>query len=173
MTNYCRPIRRRNNLKGLELDKIFWSRVSIKNPDECWEFKDCRNNSSYGIFRSHNKSTGAHRFAWESFHKTKIPKEKLVLHKCDNPACCNPAHLFLGTHSDNTIDAGRKGRRSLEKIACTQAKLYAKDIQAIRKLKGKYKYSQERIAKLFKISQNTISRIWRSSKYPCREGFYV
>lgn len=64
----------------------------------------------YGSVTINKKSRGAHRVSWELYVGT-IPINKIVCHKCDTPACVNPDHLFLGSHSDNAIDAMRKGRR--------------------------------------------------------------
>lgn len=63
----------------------------------------------YGQFWDGKSTWGAHRFALAR-HNGGIPKGLIVLHKCDTPLCVNPAHLFLGTNSDNTRDALRKGR---------------------------------------------------------------
>lgn len=63
----------------------------------------------YGHLEIKGKTIYAHRFAW-ALHFGRIPPNTLVLHKCDNVRCCNPDHLFLGTHKDNTYDAIIKGR---------------------------------------------------------------
>lgn len=68
----------------------------------------------YGIFnagtgRANRRTVYAHRFAWEITNGP-IPVGLLACHHCDNPPCCNPAHLFLGTHADNNADMNAKGR---------------------------------------------------------------
>jgi len=63
----------------------------------------------YGVLAVDGKTVKAHRFAWETFYGP-IPAGMMVLHKCDNPPCCNPDHLFLGTQKDNMRDAKAKGR---------------------------------------------------------------
>lgn len=83
---------------------------------ECWEFTGWRDSLGYGRI-GHGKGRGrsttpvmlAHRAAWEVANGP-IPDGMLVCHKCDNPPCCNPAHLFLGTSRDNAMDMRRKHR---------------------------------------------------------------
>lgn len=103
--------------KILDISNHFWSRVDRKeNPYACWEWKGPINTyrMGYGIVSIHRKTKRAHRVAFELAYGN-IPDGKLVLHKCDNPRCCNPAHLFLGSHKDNSRDMVSKGRMS---IAC-------------------------------------------------------
>lgn len=80
------------------------------NNKNCWCWTKDKNNRGYGqtTFR---KKTGqrSHRISWLVW-KGEIPEGLLVLHKCDNPSCINPDHLFLGTHEDNMIDMKVKGR---------------------------------------------------------------
>lgn len=76
----------------------------------CWEWQSTRNIQGYGILHIWNRRYGStHRINW-ILHRGKIPRGLLVLHRCDNPICCNPDHLFLGTNKDNTHDMMRKGR---------------------------------------------------------------
>lgn len=86
-------------------EELFWRNVDKRGPDECWEWKRARNSSGYGRLGS----TAAHRVAW---HLTngQIPDGMYICHHCDNPPCCNPAHLFCGTQTDNMQDAKAKNR---------------------------------------------------------------
>ncbi len=92
----------------------FWGNVAITADDnKCWEWKRSTDKDGYGQFYL-SDNTGwhrqlSHRGAWEMTNG-EIPKGLCVLHKCDNPKCCNPKHLFLGTKLDNTLDMFAKGR---------------------------------------------------------------
>lgn len=85
----------------------FWSRV-VKT-EKCWLWVGGCSENGYGAFYWQGKQTGAHRVSYELTHGS-IASELLVLHKCDNPPCVNPDHLFLGTHQDNMTDKVLKGR---------------------------------------------------------------
>jgi hypothetical protein len=75
----------------------------------CIEWTRAKNNMGYGMLRIHNKGKLAHRISYER-SVGPIPEGMNVLHSCDNPACLNPDHLFLGTQRDNIQDCVRKGR---------------------------------------------------------------
>ena len=95
--------------------KRFWERVDMTG--DCWNWTGFRADSrygqdnGYGLIRFCGHKQLAHRLAYLFTFGT-IPIGMHVLHKCDNPACCNPAHLWLGTADDNMKDASKKGRIS-------------------------------------------------------------
>lgn len=88
----------------------FWSKVDVRGPDDCWEWQGQKNRGGYGVNYRVGACRMAHRQAWEMFTRSKVPDGQFVLHRCDNRPCCNPAHHFLGTKTDNAIDMYRKGR---------------------------------------------------------------
>jgi hypothetical protein len=75
----------------------------------CWEWYGAFNNYGYGSIRVDGLRVGAHRASYVA-HVGPLPSNMQVLHKCDNPSCVNPDHLFLGTQSDNVYDMVHKGR---------------------------------------------------------------
>lgn len=90
----------------------FWGKVDKSaGPEACWPWKAWRNpRFGYGMSSYKGASIYASKVAWIYTHG-EPPKGLHVLHKCDYPACCNPAHLFLGTHLENMKDMDAKGRR--------------------------------------------------------------
>jgi hypothetical protein len=88
----------------------FWKKVIKGKEDECWLWIGVINKGGYGRISIKEKSILIHRFSYE-LHKGKIPNGLYVLHSCDNPPCCNPKHLWLGTLSENTQDMWNKNRR--------------------------------------------------------------
>lgn len=85
----------------------FYNKVAIG--DGCWEWQAHRTPKGYGTFRLDGRSIGAHRASWHLANGA-IPDGLHVLHRCDNPACVRPGHLFLGTNQDNVDDRDSKGR---------------------------------------------------------------
>lgn len=83
--------------------------ATIKVSGECWEWQGYRIDKGYGRLRHEGGKKLAHRVSYEAFVGA-IPDGMCVLHKCDNPPCVNPDHLFLGTNLDNVKDCINKGR---------------------------------------------------------------
>lgn len=87
----------------------FWPKVDRRGPDECWEWTGSRQPTGYGRIKISDRVHNTHRVVW-ALTNGPIPARLQVLHRCDNPPCCNPAHLYLGTIADNMHDRDRKGR---------------------------------------------------------------
>lgn len=85
----------------------FWARV--KKGDGCWEWTGSTGRRGYGTFMVHGERTRSHRYSW-ALHFGAIPDGLWVLHRCDNPPCVRPDHLWLGTVLDNNVDSRIKGR---------------------------------------------------------------
>ncbi len=94
------------------LEERFWEKVDKRGPNQCWPWTRGRNDKGYGQLRAGapvRRMILAHRVSYE-LHKGNVRDGLCVLHECDNPICCNPKHLFLGTHQENMDDRGAKGR---------------------------------------------------------------
>ena len=87
----------------------FWSKVEVLDNDVCWNWRGCVGANGYGHFKVGASARGAHVVAYEIV-KGPVPPDRQVCHSCDNRRCCNPFHLWLGTHKDNADDKVRKGR---------------------------------------------------------------
>jgi hypothetical protein len=105
----------------------FWDRVKISAKNECWLWTGSRRGNKpleYGVAWFHGKAVGAHRVAW-ILTNGPIPTVEgagnlgvFVLHKCDVPLCCNPEHLYLGSHKQNMRDAAVRERSVRFKKYC-------------------------------------------------------
>lgn len=95
----------------------FWPKVD--KSENCWLWRGSRQTHGYGTFYYQGTMHLSHRISWILTYG-EIPTGLCVLHKCDNPPCVNPQHLFLGTHVDNMIDRERKGRGKFI-VACRAA----------------------------------------------------
>jgi hypothetical protein len=88
----------------------FHALVKSGSPDECWEWTGSCDKDGYGIFKRVGFERRAHRLALSLASPEPVPSDLMVLHRCDNPPCCNPAHLFIGDAAENMHDRHRKGR---------------------------------------------------------------
>ena len=163
---YCKKHYYRIKLHGYNRETIYdyesIDRIDLKtkiNPiTKCkeWILSTC--GSGYGSFRINGKLTKAHRFVWEHYNG-KIPKGMNILHRCDNPKCCEISHLFLGTQADNVADMVNKKRyTSCSGAKNGNSKLTEKEVIKIKELinTGMNQYV---IARHFNITQPVVSAI--------------
>lgn len=126
---------------------------------DCWIYTGYKNKRGYGSCQMNGKYIAAHRASW-ILHHGSIPRNKFVLHLCNNPSCVNPEHLHLGDHKDNANDRAKSGRTAKgEKNG--QSKLNWVKVSEIRELHqiGAKLYQ---IAKDYSVSDNLVSRIVRN-----------
>ena len=130
----------------------------------CWVWTAGRRALRYGQFWIGGEEHAAHRAAW-MLYRGKIPNDMHVCHRCDEPLCVKPSHLFLGTHAENMADMDAKGRRV---ILCGEengnAKLSEDQVQQIRRLCAEG-WQQRDIAGAFGVVQTAVSAIWTGRKW--------
>lgn len=151
----------------------FLSRASghDQSPDACWEWTGSLNSSGYGRFWLNGRITLAHRAAYFLF-RGDIPEGRNVCHSCDNRRCVNPAHLWLGSQSENLRDAVAKGRMRPPCVAPERngnAKLGPNQVREIRAFRRAGAKLTE-LATRFGVSPATISGVanrttWKDRKY--------
>lgn len=134
-------------------DRCFWPKVVIGHIDNCWPWTASRNRKGYGQVNRDGHGHLAHRVAYELMHGT-IPDGFCVLHRCDNPGCVNPRHLFTGSKADNNADMMAKGRYARGETN-GQSKLTRETAALIRAAQG---YHHD-IAKEFGVHQTTVTRV--------------
>jgi len=141
----------------------YWAKIDKKGEDDCWIWTAATAGKGYGYIKlkQSSKHVYAHRASY-MIHKGAIPEGALVLHSCDNPRCCNPKHLSIGSYGDNSQDMKSKGRH-LYGERNAEAKMTESQILAIRILLRDT--SQHKIAKMFGISQGQVSRIKRGVRW--------
>lgn len=124
--------------------------------NRCWEWSGYSVHG-YGSTSHDGKRITTHRLSW-MLHFGDIPESKWVLHKCDNPACCNPHHLFLGNHQDNVDDKVAKGRQVRGSRAARSKLSEQQALSVIRMLKSESKSDAE-IGRIYGVSPCSIRQI--------------
>jgi hypothetical protein len=137
-----------------ELEQRFWPKVDKRGPDDCWEWIAYRSQRGYGQIYVGGRSTPAHRvsfvlaFGWEP---------PATLHKCDNPPCVNPSHLFGGTQVDNMADCAMKWRTGARVTPAIKSTMFALDELGL---------TRTQIARQVNVSIATVSRTLRGISNP-------
>ena len=134
----------------------FWPRLDKSG--DCWEWTGHKIDSGYGRIVVDGRRELSHRVAFR-LSGYSIPLGMCVCHHCDNPGCCNPNHLFLGTHADNMRDMAEKGRSR-----SGSAKLIQEDVPRIRDM-IRCGVRQIDIAKVFCVERTAISSINRGKTW--------
>ncbi len=148
----------------------FWSFVAKGDPNDCWAWMGAKDRDGYGRFHvptSRNSTALAHRIA---FGLTYGEEPQAVCHKCDNPCCCNPSHMFGGTKLDNNLDMTRKGRNKGPRLPLRgqghhQAKLTDDQAIEIRAAYSVGDVSQRQLAAVYGVCQRSISKVVRGISF--------
>lgn len=144
----------------------YWNfkRSYYKAANGCWEWVGALSKTGYGFFSMRGSNMGAHRASY-LLYVGDIPEGMLVCHKCDNPSCVNPDHLFIGDNSDNMADAMRKGRRGRKEIITVAHHIAWSDEWGIRKLHLEG-VSMEKISRRYRVARTVISKIIAGKRPP-------
>jgi hypothetical protein len=139
---------------NISKEQLFWAKVDKSGgPQACWNWIASKKPRGYGQFHYQGKMHRAHRLAWSLTHSD--PGKLSVCHTCDNIICCNPAHLYAGTHKQNMMDKCLRGRVS--------TKLTRDDVREIKRLIGTMPNVE--IAAKFNVGGSVISEIKLGHKW--------
>jgi len=150
-----------------DLATRFWNKIDkSRGDDSCWTWTGYCKSDGYGVIGIRGKTTECtHRVAYTLCVGT-IPDGMQILHQCDNPPCCNPAHLFLGTQADNIADMVNKGRTVHTKgESHPLAKLTVSQVEEIRTQFTGARGEKVAFARKFNVSPCTIRDILNGSHW--------
>lgn len=156
------------------LEERFWAKV-VKT-EGCWLWVGSTNQNGYGRLSRGGRGSGlvaAHRFSYERTYGP-VPPDKEVLHKCDNPPCVRPDHLFVGTQQVNMDDMASKGRRKAPHLHGQdngRAKLTVKEVGEIRR-RFALGDSRSVLARQYKVRWRVIDRIVKGKAWKVTEVNY-
>jgi len=146
------------------VEQKFWHYVKTGAEKECWEWLGYKDKDGYGKMRTGNTNQAAHRISWQ-IHNGEIPTGQMVLHKCNNPSCINPSHLYLGDHLQNMQDRLNSGHYPKNEDH-PNVKFPDDIVEQIRKSNKTYK----ELSQQFNISASQISNIKRGVQRIPDEG---
>jgi hypothetical protein len=138
----------------------FWAQVAKGGPDDCWLWLRALDGKGYGAYCFNKRVLIVPRFAYVLHHGS-VPQELSIRHTCDNPPCCNPAHLLVGTHQENMRDISERGRRRGRNWRAAFTDEQAAEIRR-RASEGETGVA---LGRTFGVSQRTISAIIHGKTY--------
>lgn len=150
--------------------QAFWSKIEITSSvKDCWNWAGAKKPSGYGNVRINSEYKLAHRVAF-TIHNGEIPPGFIVCHICDNPSCCNPSHLMLGTYKSNAVDMLIKNRQKKPEAASRginngMSKLNDKKVSEIRSLHASKTANQHQLAQNYGVSKSVIGSILRNKTW--------
>ncbi len=156
-------------------DRQFWRRVDRRGEDECWLWTGYVHRSGYGWFERWGDRVPATHAALRFADGVDVPSGMVVCHRCDNPGCVNPAHLWIGTHTDNMQDmiakgrgGGKGGRDAARGEDHGMAKLSQAEVDDIRALHAGGGVTQAALSRQFGVSRAQIQRILSGARWGTR-----
>jgi hypothetical protein len=142
-------------VKAIPLDSL----IHVRGPEDCWEWTGAVNRDGYGRYNMDGRGHMAHRLAWVAAGN-ELPPGMVLMHSCDNPPCCNPAHLSVGTSAENTADKVRKDRHAKgEGIAASI--LTAEQVIEIRSRYQFRRMTYKMLASEYRVCKDTIQKAVR------------
>lgn len=158
-----------NTRQSQSLADMFWALIQQGAIDECWPWLGATNGAGYGIVRMLGAKFYAHRQAYTEA-RGPIAAGMVIRHSCDNPICCNPAHLDVGTMRDNTQDAVTRGK--MHGRNCTRGSAHHRSRlteQQVSEMRRKYDINirgdASKAAREFNISHSTADRVLRGTSW--------
>jgi hypothetical protein len=152
------------------IEQRFWEKVDTSlgyGPNgDCWKWTGVLNNMGYGQLLINGRMKYSHRYSYQLRYGS-FPDAMRVLHKCDNPRCCNPEHLFLGTQMDNVHDMMAKGRQNyVIPIGSKHGGSKLNEVEVI-KIRRRYELGERQvdIARDYNVNKTTINVIVHRKKW--------
>lgn len=149
-------------VKARPLAERFWEKVDVRGPDECWPWLASTNPAGYGRFNVGGSNQIASRVAYELVNGP-LGDGMQALHRCDNPPCCNPTHLFEGTNGDNIRDMFAKGRGNRttqpKGEAHGKARLTAAKVLQMRAMYATGRFTLEDLSATFSTSVSNVHTV--------------
>lgn len=141
-----------------------YARVLVRDPQECWPWTASRTEQGYGKFWTGGRTRGAHRVAWMLANHRVLTRWELVRHTCDNPPCCNPRHLIVGSPGENSQDMVDKGRQCKGEGVNT-AKLFEEDVLNIVQWYATGNVSAQEIAEAYGLTKQSVLSLLRKETW--------